>query len=92
MLREDFPGVTASADDSALSSFLEWQCALKAPVSLYIAQDGMKKSIPESFQAEWADLGARRSWPQARIYDIPGGHFDILGNNELVDLLQNGWN
>lgn len=91
MLRDDFTGVAASADDSALSSFMEWQRALKAPVSLYIAQDGMKKSIPKSFQAEWADLGVRRSWPDARIYDIPGGHFDILGNDQLVELLQNEW-
>lgn len=93
MLREDLPGMTAASTDDApaLSSFMEWQRAIKAPVSIYISQDGMKKSIPEPFQAEWADLGARRSWPDARIYDIAGGHFDILGSNKLVDLLQSEW-
>ncbi|KAH8693160.1 Alpha/Beta hydrolase protein [Talaromyces proteolyticus] len=91
MLREDFPGVTTVTDAPAMFTFLEWQRTLKTPVSLYIAQDGMKKSIPESFQAGWADLGARKSWPDAKIYDIPGGHFDILGNNRLIDLLQNEW-
>ena len=46
MLREDFDGVTPNADAPAMSTFIEWQRTLKAPVSLYISQDGMRKSIP----------------------------------------------
>ncbi|PVH94308.1 acetyl-CoA synthetase-like protein, partial [Periconia macrospinosa] len=92
MLREDFEGVeTAAADAPPMRAYLEWEKSLKAPVSVYIAEDGMKKTIPESYMEEWGDLGCAKSWPTARIYQIPGGHFDILGNNRLVDLLQNEW-
>lgn len=92
MLRDDFPGMVVPAADSLpLASLTAWMGTLKAPVSVYIAEDGMMKTIPEADRAEWSDLGARRIWPNAKIHLIPGGHFDFLGSNKLVDLLQNEW-
>lgn len=92
MLRDDFAGVAVAHDaPPVLAPFLEWQRRLKAPVSVYVAREGIRMSIPENMRGEWADLGARRAWQGVKVYEIEGGHFDILGNNELVELLQNEW-
>lgn len=92
MLRNDFPGTTVSAEDtSALASLTAWEKGLKAPVSVYIASDGMMTTIPEADRAEWAALGATKLWPNAKVHFIPGGHYDFIGHDKLVDLLQSEW-
>lgn len=92
MLKDDFEGVNVSADAPPMAAYLKWERSLKAPVSVYIAEDGIVKSLPKSYQEEWSDLGCAKSWPtSSRAHMIPGGHLEILTHDTLIDLLQNEW-
>ena len=97
MLGEEFEGEggdgAGGGDEDAhpMAAYFEWERGLKAPVSVYVAEDGIVKSLPGVYREEWADLGSLRSWPAARIHHIPGGHLEMLTDDKLIDLLQNEW-
>ncbi|ETW75335.1 hypothetical protein HETIRDRAFT_461285 [Heterobasidion irregulare TC 32-1] len=75
----------------SMEPLLDWMKAIKAPVSVYMASEGMIRTLPERYRADWADLGTRMCFPDARIIRVNGGHFDILANDELIKSLQGGY-
>lgn len=72
-------------------NLVEWMGTIKAPVSVYMASEGMVGTLPEEYREEWADLGMRLSFPDGRTIPINGGHFDILADEKLVQGLQEGY-
>ncbi|KDN35741.1 acetyl-CoA synthetase-like protein [Tilletiaria anomala UBC 951] len=78
-------------ENRPLEAFMRWQSSLAAPVSVYIASEGMKRTIPKHMQEEWKDLGAMLCWPNAKFHHIEGGHFDILSHMDLIEKLQSDW-
>lgn len=75
----------------SMEPLLDWMKAVKAPVSVYMASEGMIGTLPERYREDWADLGTRMCFPDARIIRVNGGHFDILANDELIKSLQEGY-
>lgn len=68
-----------------------WIKTLECPITLFVADKGIRSCIAKELQSEWVDLGIRRFLPKARIVELDTGHFDILKNPILVEELQKGW-
>lgn len=78
--------------DQAMESLLKWMRVVKAPVSVYVAKEGMVNCLPEKLREEWReDLGTRRCYPDAEIVSVKGGHFEILADEGLIETLQKGF-
>ncbi|TFK42646.1 hypothetical protein BDQ12DRAFT_719499 [Crucibulum laeve] len=71
-----------------LEAFIQWIKAVKAPFSLYLAEEGIVKLISTNDLEEWNDLGAKRCFPEAPILLADGGHFEFLENERLIRSLQ----
>jgi len=70
---------------------IQWMRTIKAPLSIYIASEGMVGTLPLQYREEWGDLGMRLAFPEGKKVLIEGGHFDILATDKLVQNLQEGY-
>lgn len=77
--------------EESMTGLLNWMRGVKAPVSVYVASNGMIDCLPEEVREQWKDLGARECYPNAEVFNIKGGHFGMLADDMLVKSLQNGY-
>ncbi|KDQ18683.1 hypothetical protein BOTBODRAFT_154644 [Botryobasidium botryosum FD-172 SS1] len=75
----------------SIEPFLRWLKGTSAPITVYIATDGINGILPPQSGREWSDLGVTKCFPGAKVVDIQGGHFDMLGSDDLIERLQNEW-
>jgi thioesterase domain-containing protein len=69
--------------------FKLWVESVKAPLSVLIAEFGMKAVMPESERGLWADLGASRCHSAVRQCVVGGvGHFGMLADKRTATFLQ----
>ncbi|KAJ8089402.1 hypothetical protein PM082_014650 [Marasmius tenuissimus] len=66
----------------------EWLQQLDCPLTLFIADKGIRSCIPIQAREEWLDLGVRRGFPRAEVMTLDAGHFDILANEMVLYELQ----
>ncbi|KAJ7046120.1 putative polyketide synthase [Mycena alexandri] len=71
------------------ASFEAWMRQVQAPVTVFVADNGMTPSIEAG--AGWEDLGARKCLPDAQVTFVTSGHFTSLETDEVVDGLEHGW-
>jgi len=69
------------------NSFFKWLQQVKAPVTVYVASDGLRAVSTVHDDAN--DLGAKEVLPDCRVYFVQGrGHFDMMEDDGLVIDLQ----
>ncbi|KAF7333968.1 Polyketide synthase [Mycena sanguinolenta] len=69
--------------------FMHWVSSVKAPLSVLIAESGMKTMLPDTEGGFWEDLGAHLCTTQVEIHVLEGvGHFGILADERTVAFLQ----
>ncbi|KAH7906790.1 hypothetical protein BJ138DRAFT_1071251 [Hygrophoropsis aurantiaca] len=76
---------------TAREALICWMSSVQAPVTTCIASDGIILTIPGEYQSEWKDAGTRLAFPNARVVNCPGNHFDFLSSVEIAELIQTGW-
>ncbi|KAF9023805.1 hypothetical protein BDZ89DRAFT_1136449 [Hymenopellis radicata] len=83
--------LTVESQLPALPALRQWIQKVKAPVSVYLGSYGMVGSLPPEHHAAWHDLGSRQCLPKAHVTLLTAGHYDILGNDIVVEALQSGY-
>ncbi|KAJ7751452.1 putative polyketide synthase [Mycena metata] len=81
----DLPGDPAGL----AASFETWMRQIQAPVTVFVADNGMTPSIEAG--AGWEDLGARKCLPDAQVTFVSSGHFTSLETDEVINGLEHGW-
>ncbi|KAF9031813.1 hypothetical protein BDZ89DRAFT_607647 [Hymenopellis radicata] len=74
---------TDSDGMQSLAKVHRWLRAIKAPVTVYVAESGVRHLVAEGDRDEWNDLGVQRALPHAKVTFVPGGHFEFLWNTIL---------
>lgn len=67
-----------------------WVRQVRAPVSLYLASEGISKLITEDGE-EWETLGASHCLDNVNVITITGTHLGILETIRLVGDLEKNW-
>ncbi|KAK0193507.1 NRPS-like enzyme [Armillaria mellea] len=83
-----------TTDETGVSSIelmAQWMRTVKVPITVVVAPEGALGSIPEEDRTTWADLGAKRCLPDARVVPVKGGHYEFLTDEVVLQLLQEGY-
>ncbi|PBK81586.1 NRPS-like enzyme [Armillaria gallica] len=84
--------LTTERDGRASIEILaRWMRTVKAPITVVVALEGSRGSIPKEDLEEWADLGVKRCLPDARVVFVSGGHYEFLTDDSVIRLLQEGY-
>ncbi|KAG7444602.1 NRPS-like enzyme [Guyanagaster necrorhizus] len=70
---------------SSIELMAQWLRTVKAPVTVVVAAKGA------AYGTEWPDMGTRQCLPDARVVVVPGGHYEFLRDEVIVELLQEGY-
>jgi len=76
-------------EDSMMEALVRWMKQVNAPVTLYMAQDGARVSLPQT--EEWKDMGIHQVYPDAEVVTVEGNHFNIVSNEIVCEHLQKGY-
>ncbi|KAJ6455209.1 hypothetical protein C8R45DRAFT_846044, partial [Mycena sanguinolenta] len=69
--------------------FAHWVSSVRAPLSVLIAEAGMKTMLPDTEGGLWEGLGAQLCPTQVEVQALTGvGHFGILADERAVAFLQ----
>ncbi|KAF9031808.1 acetyl-CoA synthetase-like protein [Hymenopellis radicata] len=79
---------TDSDGMQSLAKVHRWLRAIKAPVTVYVAESGVRHLVAEGDREEWNNLGVQRALPHAKVTFVPGGHFEFLWNTIVSEGLQ----
>ncbi|KAF4573437.1 putative PKS/NRPS-like protein biosynthetic cluster [Pleurotus pulmonarius] len=63
---------------------------IRAPISVFVATDGIVKTLPSAIQGEWKDLGASSSH-RVRVVYADKGHYGILDDEYVAKELELAW-
>lgn len=85
------PDISNLTVEESMASLIRWMKVVKAPVSVYVASNGMVDCIPEEARPQWRELGVRECYPDAEVIHVKGGHFGILADGRLISSLQKGY-
>ncbi|KAJ6517364.1 hypothetical protein C8R47DRAFT_960482, partial [Mycena vitilis] len=84
-----YPPDIPRSSSAFTDAFTRWFSAVKAPLSVLVAEFGTITTLPPALQSSWADLGASRCLASVEVHRIPGaGHYGILGDELTASLLQ----
>ncbi|KAJ7664517.1 hypothetical protein DFH06DRAFT_985983, partial [Mycena polygramma] len=84
-----YPPDVPRSSSAFTEAFTRWFSAVKAPLSVLVAEFGTITTLPPTLQSSWADLGASRCLAPVDVHTIPGvGHYGILGDKLTASLLQ----
>ncbi len=74
-----------------LTMFGEWIKGIKAPMTVYVASEGMIAHMPDvALRKEWYGFGVHRFYPDAAVVCVKAGHFQVLGHELVAAGLQAG--
>lgn len=69
-------------------ALIDWMKTIQAPVTAYLASNGVLSMIPEDKRAGWEDGGIRRAFPNAQIITVKSSHFEMLELSMVTDHMQ----
>jgi hypothetical protein len=75
-----------SENEKRMVALRRWIGTIKAPVTVYIAEEGIQVGLPQT--KDWENLGVRKVSQGARLIQVEGNHFNIVENEEVVGDLQ----
>ncbi|KAK0480363.1 NRPS-like enzyme [Armillaria novae-zelandiae] len=83
-----------TTDETGLSSIelmAQWMRTVKVPITVVVAPEGALGTIHKEDRTTWADLGAKRCLPDARVVFVKGGHYEFLTDEVVLQLLQESY-
>jgi len=79
----------SAGDLSALHDrLIQWLRVVKAPLTVYVATEGMIACLPPHMRKDWEDLGARSCRSDAEVITFNKAHFTILESEDFIDDIQ----
>jgi hypothetical protein len=85
------PEISNLTVEESMALLVKWLKGVKAPVSVYIASNGVIECLPEEVRQDWKELGTRECYPDAKLVYANGGHFGFMGDDRVVKSLQEGY-
>lgn len=76
--------------DSIPEAIRDWVRQVRAPVSLYLASEGISKCITDSAK-EWETLGAAYCLDEFDVTTTEGSHFEMMEDRKLISSLEKDW-
>lgn len=67
---------------------IQWVRGVKAPLTVYVATEGMVVCLPANSRGDWEDLGARSCKRDADVVMLNKAHFTILESEGFIDDIQ----
>ncbi|TFK37245.1 hypothetical protein BDQ12DRAFT_214647 [Crucibulum laeve] len=67
--------------------FNDWMREVKAPITLYVATDGVLSLLGPELRDQMSDLGMLSVFPNAKVVTLDCDHFGILEHRRLLELL-----
>lgn len=70
------------------SDVTKWLRSLKAPLTVYLATEGLVGTLSPDLKEAWKDLGVRACVGGAEVISVESGHFSILENDAFLKSIQ----
>jgi len=79
----------AGGDLSSMRArLIQWLRGVKAPLTVYVATEGMIACFPAHMRKDWEDLGARSCRSDAEVITFNKAHFTILESEDFIKDIQ----
>ncbi|KAJ6569028.1 hypothetical protein B0H19DRAFT_1065809 [Mycena capillaripes] len=80
--------VKARGESQLLNSLVDWIETVKAPVTVYVASNGMLSIVEPDYSEQWTDLGVNLCHNKPRVVYLDANDFDVLADKRLLSDLQ----